>query len=130
MDAPTGTPRGLVLSTLAAFVACTLFALFASELLQLGPLVRLAVAGAAVVTLGFFLVAVVRLVRSLDELHRRVQLEALAIAYPTTLLLLFAVGQLERQGFTVWGFERLRDVWPLAVVPYFVGVALAWRRYR
>ena len=77
-----------------------------------------------------FIVAEVRLIRSLDEMQQRVQLEALAIAYPTAILLVFGLGFLERAGCEVPGFERLRDVWPLTVLPYWLGLALAWRRYR
>ena len=38
--------------------------------------------------------------------------------------------RLERAGFTVPPFERVRDVWPLAIIPYLFGLALARSRYR
>jgi hypothetical protein len=68
--------------------------------------------------------------RGLDELHRRVQLEALAVAFPLAILLVFTVGSLERAGIEIQGFERPRDLWPLVVIPYPIGLGIAWRRYR
>jgi hypothetical protein len=39
-------------------------------------------------------------------------------------------GRAVRAGVLVPGLSGLRDVWPLTVLPYFVGVAMAQRRYR
>jgi len=72
----------------------------------------------------------VRDIRQLDELQRRIELEALAVAYPSAILLVFAVGFLERAGIVSPGFTNLRDVWPLTILPYWVGMAIATRRYR
>jgi hypothetical protein len=91
---------------------------------------RLAVGLMAVAAFGLFIAAEVRMLRELDELQRRIQLEALAIAFPTAILAVFTLGVLERAGIVVWGFQRLRDVWPLVVLPYLLGLAIAMRRYR
>jgi len=91
---------------------------------------RLAVGLMAVAAFGLFIAAEVRMLRELDEMHRRIQLEALAIALPTAILLVFTLGVLERAGIVVWGFQRLRDVWPLVALPYMIGLAIATRRYR
>ena len=91
---------------------------------------RLAIGLMAVAAFGLFIVAEVRMLRQLDEMHRQIQLEALAIAFPTAILLVFTLGVLERAGIVVWGFQRLRDVWPLVALPYMVGLAIATRRYR
>ena len=91
---------------------------------------RLAVGLTAVAAFGLFIVAEIRMLRQLDEMHRRIQLEALAIALPTAILLVFTLGVLERAGIVVWGFQRLRDVWPLVALPYLIGLAIATRRYR
>ena len=45
---------------------------------------------------ALFLVLFIRLIRTMDELERRIQLEALAIAYPLTVLLLMTLGLLQR----------------------------------
>jgi hypothetical protein len=91
---------------------------------------RIAVGLVAVAAFGLFIVAEIRVLRQLDEMHRRIQLEALAIAYPAAILLVFTLGVLERAGIVVWGFQRLRDVWPLVALPYMIGLAIATRRYR
>jgi len=91
---------------------------------------RLALGIMAVAAFGLFIAAEVRMLRQLDEMHRRIQLEALAIAFPTAILLVFTLGVLERAGVVVWGFQRLRDVWPLVALPYMIGLAIATRRYR
>jgi hypothetical protein len=51
----------------------------------------------------------------------------LAVAFPLALLLVFTVGSLERAGVQI---QDSRDLWPLVVVPYPVGLLFAWRRYR
>lgn len=89
-----------------------------------------AISALPVIAFTWFIVTVVRDIRRLDELQRRIQLEALAVAYPSAILLVFAVGFLERAGIVFPGFTNLRDVWPLTVLPYWVGMALATRRYR
>lgn len=66
----------------------------------------------------------------MDELERRIQLEALAFAYPLALLLLMTLGLLE---FVVelnpndWSY---RHVWQFTVVFYLFGVVMAKRRYQ
>jgi hypothetical protein len=78
---------------------------------------------------ALFLVALSRGIRQLDELERRIQLEALALAFPLTMLLLMALGLLElaiplpRED---WSY---RHVWAMLPLFYFVGLALARRRY-
>ena len=97
---------------------------------HLAPIVRVAAGLLAVAAFGLFIAAEIRVLRGLDEMQRRIQLEALAIAYPTAILLVFTLGVLERAGIVVWGFQRLRDVWPLVALPYVIGLAIATRRYR
>ena len=63
--------------------------------LSLSPRLRLLIALAPIVPFVFALVGVVRGIRSMDELHRRVHLEALVLAFPLTLLLIMTLGLLE-----------------------------------
>jgi hypothetical protein len=97
---------------------------------QLSPPLRAAAALLPAIAMAAFLWVEISFLRQLDELHRRVQLEALAVAFPLALLLVFTVGSLERAGLHLEGFERPRDLWPLVVIPYPIGLLLAWRRYR
>lgn len=121
--------RGYIVAVLGLVVGY-LLAVAAAELPGLSRAVRIAAAALAVLAFAVFLVTEVRLIRGLDELQQRIQLEALAIAFPTALLLVFALGMLERAGVSVWGFRSLRDVWPLLMLPYGVGLVFAIRRYR
>jgi hypothetical protein len=70
--------------------------------------------------------AVLRQLRRMDELQRRLQLEALAFAFATTALLTFSYGFLENVGFPR---ASMFTVWPGMGVAWVVGLALARRRY-
>lgn len=117
-------------STALLFLVTTFGAMGLLESPGLSPALRLTLALLPLAAFAAFIVAEVALIRRLDELARRIQLEALAVAFPGAILLVFGVGFLERAGFSVWGFERLRDMWPLVVLPYGLGLVLAIRRYR
>lgn len=98
--------------------------------LQLDAWLRVTVALIPVVPTVLFLWLVVVSIRSLDELQRRVHLEALAIAFPLTILLLWTLGLLQLAidlSLDNWSF---RHVWACLPLFYFVGLAFAWARYR
>lgn len=86
----------------------------------------------ALLPVPFFAVliwAYVRAVRGMDELGRRIQLEALAFAFPIAILVTFTVGLLHLAGFEGtddWDPPRL---WPLLLLPFWFGVFRAQRRY-
>ena len=73
------------------------------------------------------LVAFVRFFRSVDELEQRMHLEGLAFAFGASALSTFAYGFLEGVGFPHlnWTF-----VWPVMIMFWGIGNALARRRYR
>ena len=93
------------------------------------PSLRFALALAPVAPFVFFLVTLVRHVTTLDELARRVHLEALAIAFPLAMALLMALGLVE----IAVGLPRddwsYRHTWTFLPLFYAVGLAVAWRRY-
>jgi hypothetical protein len=126
------TPRASrgVLVAIAAFATGYALAVIAAERAGMAPAVRVAFALLAVAGFVAFIAAEVRVIRGLDELQQRIQLETLAVAFPLALVLVFGVGMLERAGVSIWGFRELRDAWPLVALPYVVGLALALRRYR
>lgn len=77
-----------------------------------------------------FLVSFIWLVRDLDELERRIQLEAPAFAYPAVPVLLMTLGLLQLAGVSLSPADwRFRHVWQIGVVFYFLGIAAASRRY-
>jgi hypothetical protein len=97
--------------------------------LALEPRVRLLLALAPVVPFMLALVGIVRGIRSMDELHRRVHLEALVLAFPLTLLLVMTLGLLELAvGLSPddWSY---RHILPFPVMFYAFGLWRAWRRY-
>ena len=97
--------------------------------LSLSPRLRLLIALAPIVPFVFALVGVVRGIRSMDELHRRVHLEALALAFPLTLLLIMTLGLLELAiGLSPddWSY---RHILPFLIVFYAFGLWRAWKRY-
>lgn len=78
----------------------------------------------------FFLLAELRLMRRLDELERRIQLEALAFAFPAVLLLLWTLGLVELATPLSPADWSYRHVWAYCFAFYAIGVAIARRRYK
>ena len=70
---------------------------------------------------------ILRELRRMDELQRRIQLEALGFSFAGTAILTFSYGFLEGLGY-----PRLSmfTVWPILGVLWAIGVALARRRYQ
>lgn len=91
---------------------------------------RLAVAMAPVLPLVAFLILVKAEFKTMDELHRRVQLEALGIAFPLSILLLMVLGLLELAIELPEEDWSYRHVWIFLPIFYFVGLMITWRRYR
>jgi hypothetical protein len=87
----------------------------------------------AIGPLPFFAVClwlVIQGVRSLDELERKIQLEALAMAYTITIFLLMTLGLMQRAvelKFEDWSYAH---VWAYVTALYPVCVGFAARRYR
>ena len=71
-----------------------------------------------------------RALRGLDELEKRVQLEALAFAFMMAIALLWVLGLLELAVTLDPSNWSYRHVWAMLPLFYFVGLALAWRRYK
>jgi hypothetical protein len=91
---------------------------------------RVAAALLPVLPTILFLWVIVAGIRSADELERRVHLEALALAYPLAILLLMTLGLLQLAVALPPADWSYRHVWIFLPVFYFLGLALAWRRYR
>lgn len=88
---------------------------------------RVPLALAPMVPVVFVLFAFVRYFGRIDELQRRVQLEALAFAFGGTALLTLSYGFLQLVGFpqVSWFF-----VWPIMAVLWMAGKVRADRRYK
>lgn len=98
--------------------------------IQLPAGVKVTAALLPILPTALFLWVVVSAVRGLDELHRRVHLEALAIAYPLAILLLVTLGFLQLAIDLPMEDWSYRHVWPFLPCFYLIGLVLAWRRYK
>ena len=121
---------GVYVSGVIWLVTYTL-ALLALKFLVLEPAVAGAIAFVPVVPFVFFLFAFVKTLRNADELQRRIQLEALAIAFPVTLVGLMLLGLLEMAFPNGLGRDlSYHHVWTYLPILYFCSVAVASHRYR
>jgi|SRR5687767_2267482 len=83
-----------------------------------------------VIPAAFFLFFFIRDMRRKDELERRIQLEALALAYPLILLLLLTLGLLDLVidlNPEDWSYRHLG---PFVILFYVIGLWFSTRRYR
>lgn len=119
----------LALAALAWFVAYFAARVFLKDS-EAATWVRVAVALMPVPFFVATLLLLVRGIRGMDELQRRIQLEALAIAFPVTMVFLMTLGLLQRAivlPFEDWSYLH---VWVYLPAFYFVGIVVASRRYR
>ena len=94
------------------------------------PAVKVAMVILPAIPFAFFLFRFIGYVRSLDELHRRVHLEALALAFPIATLFLMTLGLVEKAGALSAKYWSYQDVWYYLPLFYLIAVAISWRRYR
>jgi len=90
---------------------------------------RLALAFVPTPVFAAFLWRFIQGIRSADELERRIQLEALAVAFPLGVLLLTTLGLAQRAvdlKFEDWSYNH---IWPWFTFFYLLGNAIARRRY-
>jgi hypothetical protein len=122
-------PSGIIISA-AAWAIAYFLALIVIERMAAPEWLRIVLAIVPAVPFAFFLWSVVREIRALDELHRRVHLEALAIAFPLTLLLLMTLGLLDEATVLSRDDWSYRHIWYFLPLLYSIGLAISWRRYR
>ncbi len=126
---PEGTSGRSFLGVALLFLATYACARMGLERATSGSSTALALAFLPVPFFALLVAFYVRNVRAMDELERRIQLEALAIAYPAALLIVLTVGLLDLAGFhgdQDWDLPRL---WPLILMPYWLGLWRARVRY-
>lgn len=96
---------------------------------NLGAGWRVAVALAPLAFFGYFLRRVLVHLRASDELQRRIQLEALAIAFPLTVALLMTMGLLDAANMDLGAGWSPTALLIYAAVFYLLGRAISNRRY-
>lgn len=128
-DTPEARPYrlwilGVSLSTAIAIVVCSTLLKDAGY----GSGTRLALALTPVTLFVGLIGLMVKQVRRLDELQRRIQLEALAVAFPAAGAMGLGVEYLQKAGFAEgW---TIGDVWPWMFLVYVPAYLFAHRRYR
>ena len=117
------------LTSAAVFALAYIGALMAGESSMSTP-VKVTLSLVAVAGFVMFVAAELHVIRGLDELERRIQLEALAFAFPVSVGMLMLLGLLQR--FLTLPLDDLsyRHLWPAMMLAYFIGLALARWRYQ
>ena len=108
------------------WVASYFLARVVLESTDASTLVGVLVALLPILPFAAFLYLVVKGQRGMDELELRVQVEALAIAFPLSVLFLMVFGLVGQ----ALDLTLERHVWFYLPIFYFAGLSLAWRRYR
>ncbi|WAH55851.1 hypothetical protein LZ023_22775 [Pseudomonas silvicola] len=117
---------------MGAALACYVVVLIASVLAlahyqDASLITRTALTLSPVIPAAFICWAVVRQLRRLDEMHLRIQFEALGFAFAASALLTFSYGFMENIGAPhipwLW-------VWPVMGLMWIIGLRLARRRYQ
>ncbi|MEO5722235.1 MAG: hypothetical protein ABIR71_12285 [Chthoniobacterales bacterium] len=86
---------------------------------------------AAVLAFGWFIVEEVSVLRNcLDELQRRIQLEAIALGFSFFTLFLIGLGCLQRFVILSPADWSYRHIWPFAALFYVIGIVITKARYR
>jgi hypothetical protein len=80
-----------------------------------------------VIPILFGMRAFIQMVRNIDELQQRIQMEALAFSLGVTGILTFTYGFLEGVG---WPKIGMIWVFPLSIALWGIGLAIATRRYK
>lgn len=96
------------------------------EMPNVAPWLRVAVALLPALPFALFARVAISQVGKMDELQRRVQLEALAMAFPAAILLLMLLGLIGQ----ALDLTLERHVWHYLPICYFGGLSLVWRRYQ
>ena len=91
---------------------------------------RVAIALLPMPFFGWWLWTWIKGLLHMDELQRRIELEALAFAYPTSILFLATMGLLDIAVPLNPNEFSLRHMWLMMPFLYYVGLWLAQRRYR
>ncbi len=132
INAVTRTDERFDIKSFAPFFIWALCYIGARLVLEIGGLswwTRAGIAAMPIPVFAWVIWSVFKGVAQMDELQRRMQLEALAFAFPMTLLLIMTLGLFELAiGLNTddWSY---RHVWPMLFLFYFVGIVRAKRRY-
>jgi hypothetical protein len=94
-----------------------------------GTTARVALALIPVVPFAALLWRMIGGIRRMDELERRIQLEALAVAYPLAILMMMVLGLLQLAVDLSPDDWSYRHLWPMLFIFYLLGMVRARARY-
>ena len=114
-----------LLITFVLWGASYFLARFVMESTRAPTLIRILVALLPILPFAAFLYLAVKEQRQMDELELRIQVEALAIAFPLSILFLMVFGLIGQ----AIDLTLERHVWFYLPIFYFIGLTLARRRY-
>jgi hypothetical protein len=127
--APVKAPRARVPLAIGIAAVMYLSARVVLEAESIALVWRIGAAIAPILAAGWLIYELIRSSRDLDEMQKRIQLEALATAYSVVFLLLMLLGLLELAiplNRNDWAY---RHVWQMQGIIYLAGLVLAQRRY-
>ena len=127
IPATSESPRRVVIAGVVWF-ATYLAVRYAFEVLQPVPHWDMLLSNVPILAFFWFVWVVQRALRNADELRRRMHLEALGLAFLTTMLVLMTVGLLDgpNESLTL----PLRDLWFVLLPIYVLCFAAVSLRYR
>lgn len=129
----TNNPAALARTMIPAFLSMLAYALVLAISLRLlargidSRTVAIAVTLAPMVPATLLCYSIIGVIRRLDEMQRRIQLEAFALAFAGTALVTFSYGFLENVGFPKLSAFA---VWPVMCGLWMAGILVGHLRYR
>ncbi|OCW58362.1 hypothetical protein [Hoeflea olei] len=129
----TTTPAALARNMIPAFLSMLAYALVLMVSLRLlaggidNRVQEIAVTLAPMVPAVLLCASIIGVIRKLDEMQRRLQLEAFSLAFAGTALITFSYGFLENVGFPKLSAFA---VWPVMCGLWMAGLVLGHLRYK
>lgn len=93
-----------------------------------GHPIRLGVTGLMMLGFASFIFLYTRMLAGMDEYQRQIQLYALAIGFPLSLVTAWGIGYFRAEGLLAG--RDPRDLPLVLLIPYAVGFLAAWLKYR
>jgi hypothetical protein len=128
MSWKSGNPLKNVIAAVITLILSVIVVSWLLERQELSPALRLALAALPVIAWVFSLISYSRLIQHLDEMQRRIHLEALAFAFSGLAVAIIACEYLRKAGF----ITALKPdyVLMMMMILWALGFGIAWRRYR
>lgn len=128
MSQKSDAPVNIMLAAVIALILSVIVVSWLLKTQELGPALRLVLVLAPVAAWIFALISYSRLIQRLDELQRRIHLEALAFAFTGLAVAMIACEYLRKAGFITalkpdYVLMMMLVLWPL-------GYIIARRRYQ